>query len=137
MIMSQAINSGHTSVDTLGIFGINMKESIITQLTRVWYSLVGLDHHKDRDCHWSININYDYGDPPVFVLYHDGYVYYNSQLEKETYSTYEDAENGLIDYLVDAIQKEKDWADHVLADNPDNWEQCQVTNARTILKIKQ
>ena len=54
----------------------NSKELIdeITKLTDEWYRLIGPDHHKNRDCHWHINTTWSYGNSPVYVIEHFGYI---------------------------------------------------------------
>ena len=47
----------------------------IVDLTKLWYQVVNLDHHKDKDCHWYINIEYSYGGKPVYVVKHYGYIH--------------------------------------------------------------
>ena len=49
-----------------------MNEEII-RLTNLWYRYVGMDHHKDRDCHFYIECAYSYGDSPKYYAYHNGY----------------------------------------------------------------
>jgi len=46
----------------------------ITKLTSEWYSLIGKDHHKDRDCHWYIETKFSYGKPPKYTVQHWGYI---------------------------------------------------------------
>lgn len=45
----------------------------IVKYTNIWYDYVGMDHHKDRDCHFYIECAYSYGMPPVYYAYHNGY----------------------------------------------------------------
>jgi hypothetical protein len=46
----------------------------ITNLSQKWYSLVGKDHHKDRDCHWYIETKWSYGQKPKYEVQHFGYI---------------------------------------------------------------
>jgi len=46
----------------------------ITKLTKEWYTLIGPDHHKDRDCHWYIETKWSYGQPPQYHISHYGYI---------------------------------------------------------------
>lgn len=107
-----------------------MREEII-KLTDLWYSIVSLDHHKDRDCHWYINTVYSYGQPPKFRLEHYGYI--GEDLEGE-FETYEDAEKGLIDALKEALNNQKEWAEGVLED-VSNWDSDQIENAKKIIDL--
>lgn len=47
---------------------------IMTELGALWMDYVCQDHHKDRDCHFSIDQSFSYGDPPVWTAAHFGYV---------------------------------------------------------------
>lgn len=56
------------------------KERFI-QATKDWYSYVNKDHHKDRDCHWTIGVEkiYSYGRDSenaqgVWFARHEGYI---------------------------------------------------------------
>lgn len=51
-----------------------MSEAEILALTNEWYVLVGQDTHKDRDCHFSIEKRWSYGQEPVYIVSHYGYV---------------------------------------------------------------
>ena len=61
----------------------------ITKLTEEWYHLIGPDHHKDRDCHWHINTTWSYGNSPVYVIEHFGYIIDDHVIQ--ACATYEDA----------------------------------------------
>jgi hypothetical protein len=77
-------------------------EQEITKLTQEWYSLMGDDHHKDRDCHWYIETKWSYGQNPTHCVIHHGYVY--KRIE-ENWSSYDGALNRLREILVDAIKE--------------------------------
>ena len=49
-------------------------EEEITFLTGIWYDYVSQDHHKDRDCHWYIEMVWSYGNPPNYRVRHPGYI---------------------------------------------------------------
>lgn len=51
----------------------NLEEEI-TKLTGRYYELVNRDHHKDRDCHFSIDKHWQYGDAPFYRVEHQGYI---------------------------------------------------------------
>lgn len=76
----------------------------ITELTNVWYKLIAKDHHKDRDCHFYINTVWSYGNPPVCRIEHFGYI--NDDFTEE-YPTYQEACEGLIEYLTEIINREQ------------------------------
>jgi hypothetical protein len=74
----------------------------ITELTDKWYRLIGPDHHKDRDCHWYIETVWSYGNPPVYVIRHYGYII--DEIE-ETWSEYELALNRLKELIEKEIKQ--------------------------------
>ena len=76
----------------------------ITELTEEWYTLIGPDHHKDRDCHWCIETKWSYGKPPIYIMQHYGYII--SEL-KETWKTYELALERLKEILTEEIKQYK------------------------------
>ena len=78
-----------------------MKKEEIRKLTDTWYDIISKDHHKDRDCHWYINTTYSYGKAPIYRVEHYGHIHEDIS---EEYSSYEDAEERLIEILKDAIK---------------------------------
>ena len=46
----------------------------IQQATGLWYDLVSHDHHKDRDCHFSLTIQFSYRGERTISIEHHGYV---------------------------------------------------------------
>lgn len=76
----------------------------ITELSRVWYILIGSDHHKDRDCHFYINTVWSYGQQQKYRVEHFGYLY--SDIE-ETFDTYKEAAEYLLTTLKIMIEREK------------------------------
>lgn len=87
-----------------------MNETVneISKLTEEWYNLIGPEHHKDRDCHWHINTTWSYGNSPVYVVEHFGYII-NEQIIK-TCATYEDALKTLKIILKKEIDEYKKYA---------------------------
>ena len=81
-----------------------MKELIeeITKLTDEWYTLIGPDHHKDRDCHWYIETKWSYGKPPEHRLVHHGYILGGIH---ETWGTYKLALERLKELLTREIKE--------------------------------
>lgn len=78
----------------------------ITELTDEWYTLIGPDHHKDRDCHWHIETVWSYGRDPVYTVHHYGYIL--DKIEEECIS-YDVALQRLKEILIEEIEKyEKD-----------------------------
>lgn len=114
------------------------KEKEITKLAKLWYQIVGLDYHKDRDCHWYINKVWSYGEPPKYSVEHYGYVFHEDI--NEEFETYEMAENYLGEVLKEAINRRKNWAKDVVK-YPEKYESDWVGegynlgNAKKILEI--
>ena len=79
-------------------------EKKITELTAQYYNLISGDHHKDRDCYWTIETLWSYGRPPVYVVEHKGYLH---ETERATFDSYEGAMAFLRDELLEAIEIEK------------------------------
>lgn len=71
-------------------------ESRLTALTSKWMSLIGPEHHKDRDCHFYIERRWSYGAPPVWRAQHSGY--WADALDVEC-ATYKQAVERLIGFL--------------------------------------
>jgi len=78
----------------------------IIELNKIWYSLIGLDHHKDRDCHFRISTHYHYGDLVEYEVEHYGYI---MDEVHEEFSTQKEAEEYLINVLKKGILEEIDW----------------------------
>lgn len=76
----------------------------ITKLTEEWYTLIGSDHHKDRDCHWYIETKWSYGQPTKYIVQHYGYIIDEIS---ETWKTYELALERLKEILTEEIKQYK------------------------------
>jgi hypothetical protein len=109
-----------------------MNEEIL-KLTAQWYRLVGLDHHKDRDCHWYINEVWSYGQPPRYEVQHFGYV--GSEVSDEC-GTHEEAEKILVERLRDALDCEFQWAKKTLTEGKaKGWGDDNIERAEGIYAI--
>jgi (2Fe-2S) ferredoxin len=110
---------------------LNDLASEITTLSQIWYELVNVDHHKDRDCHWHIDVSWSYGDGPVFTMYHEGYIY---ERVSRKFRNMNSAMRFLRDTIKDAIANQREWAQEVLdaADPEEHWSNEEAT---AILKI--
>lgn len=104
----------------------------ITPLTDLWYSIVSIDHHKDRDCHWYINKVWSYGKLPIYRVEHYGYIYHE-EINQE-FDDYEEAEEYLYKTIKEAINTEIEWSKKVL-DNVEEWGSDQAERAGKILKL--
>jgi len=81
----------------------------ITALTKQWFELVGRDHHKDRDCHFYVEKRWSYGEPPVYVVQHQGYVW--DEPIDETFPTYTAAARLLVEKLREMVAAEREWSE--------------------------
>lgn len=92
----------------------------ITELTKRWYHYVGLDHHKDRDCHFYIEKKWSYGEPPIYIAYHYGYV--ADDWHSSAYSTAAEAEEALAKWLTHTINgRIMDIKDRMNAPQEEGW----------------
>lgn len=78
----------------------------ITELTEKWYTLIGPEHHKDRDCHWYIETRWSYGYPPKYAVQHYGYIIESIQ---EEFDSYEECLQFLKETLIKEIQDYKNY----------------------------
>lgn len=84
----------------------------ITRLTEKWYTYVNLDHHKTKDCIWTIEISYKYGEPPKYQAYHYGYIietWFGPECD-----SLEDAESWLINKLERELEKAKEHLEEII-----------------------
>ena len=79
-------------------------EKQVTELAEKYHKLIAGDHHKDRDCHWTIETKWSYGNEPVFIVEHKGYLH---ETERSTFDKYETALIFLRDELKDAVEIEE------------------------------
>ena len=84
-------------------------ETIIA-LNKIWYNLIGGDHHKDCDCHFRISTHYFYGHQVEYEVEHHGYILASEVDEYREFSTIYEAEKYLIeDVLKFGIIREIDY----------------------------
>ena len=82
------------------------QEETIKKLVSLWYSLLSNPfdgHHKDRDCHFNINIDFKYDGEKEIEVYHNGYIAEDWVVPARDYKT---ALNLLEDKLKIQILKE-------------------------------
>ena len=115
------------------MINIYNRDKEITELTKLWYEIIGLDHHKDSDCHWYIRKVWSYGREPVYRFEHYGYTY--REILTEPHKSYEKVESALIAHLKKAIKKEIEFAKEVSEDKKDTWSGSDINIAREKLKI--
>lgn len=104
-------------------------EEEITKLTKLWYEIVGNDHHKDKDCHWYINKVWSYGDKPYYRVEHYGYVL--DDISKD-FTTSKDAHHFLMEQLLIGITAEYEWN----VENQDKTDEYDILPKETIDKAK-
>ncbi|GJL61678.1 MAG: hypothetical protein NPIRA04_03320 [Nitrospirales bacterium] len=93
------MNQQHASISSNSSF---CPTRVISKLMALWYRTIGLEHHKDHDCHFTIETRFSYGGQVRFVLNHHGYL--EKDIEEE-YWSYELAEQALIRLLRQLIRK--------------------------------
>jgi hypothetical protein len=72
-------------------------EKKIAELAKQYHELIASDHHKDRDCHWSIETRWSYGNAPVYVVQRNGYLHHTETARFDSY-------DGALAYLREEIQ---------------------------------
>lgn len=77
----------------------------IFKLSEEWYELISSNHHKDKDCHWYIEIRWSYGEQPEFRVLHHGYMTDDIEIACDSYET---ALMELRTILKRAIEREKE-----------------------------
>ena len=93
-----------------------MKKEIL-RLTKLWYQYVGMDHHKDRDCHWSIEERFSYGDEPTYEVYHFGYIFEERTIKCKTKR---EATRALLNLIKEALNKKLDDSKYILNNKEDS-----------------
>jgi hypothetical protein len=86
---------------------MNEMQQEIVRLSNIWMRFVGVDHHKDRDCHWYIQKYYSYGEKPYYMAWHHGYI--GDDFEGSKCITLEEAEEELLNAIKFQIHKAKKW----------------------------
>lgn len=74
-------------------------------LTERWMELIGRDAHNDRDCHFSIEKRWSYGERPTYHVIHEGYVW-EEQVD-ETFRSSTAAHRFLAALLAEMVAKEE------------------------------
>ena len=76
----------------------------ITELAGEYHRLIAGDHHKERDCHWSIETRWSYGKPPVYIVQHSGYLHHT---DTARFDSYDAALAYLREEIKDALEIER------------------------------
>ena len=106
-------------------------EDKILKLTTLWYKYVGMDHHKERDCHWYIIKVWSYGGEPYYCIDHHGYIF--SVTDNRHCKTYEAAGKALCREIHKAFKKEMKWAASVI-ERENEYDVTQLDRARWLIK---
>ena len=109
-------------------------ESTLQELTGLWMKYVSINHHKDRDCHWYVELDYAYGGEPLYKIYHYGYVFENIDYENAICGQ-GDYRSELVKLILRAFSEEKEWVDKVIKYS-DGYDSTQVEQARFYKKIE-
>jgi hypothetical protein len=80
------------------------REQEIRHLVEKYYYLVAQDHHKDRDCHFEVTLNYKYDGQCSYQVDHFGYC--NPEIH-EDFETLKQAKQYLITKLKEYIASEE------------------------------
>lgn len=103
-----------------------MNQKTFIEQTDKWYEYVSMDHHKDRDCHWYIEVDFQYGRGPIYTAFHQGYTQRGRFApERETYA---EAFEDLVEIFRECIDNERKWVKEVLKTPPD-WDEEQIRKA--------
>ena len=107
-------------------------ENIIERLLKLWYSLIGGDHHKDRDCWFFIEREYCTYQQPSWQVRHNGYILrdYN-----EPFPTFAKAQEGLIEFLIESCAKEIDTIGNDIENPPERNKEYADNKLRELEKI--
>jgi len=93
------MNLHHTPVSSDTFFE---PRQVISKLMALWYLTISLEHHQDKDCHFTIETRFSYGGQVRYILSHHSSV--DKGIEEEFWS-YEFAEQALIQLLNRLIRK--------------------------------
>lgn len=86
-----------------------MTQTTLLELLSEYQNLISCDHHKDRDCHFSVSREFSYGDEVGWTVSHYGYCNReNDSGYSECFHTYSEAEEHLKSLLTAWIKKEKE-----------------------------
>lgn len=86
----------------------NLNQLLLRELIQKYNSLIVKDHHKDRDCQFSINREWSYGEEKGWVVVHYGYCHSEGvDGTSESFSSYGQAEEHLKNLLLAWIKEEE------------------------------
>ena len=110
-------------------------EERIAELASKWYQFVSMEHHKDRDCHFGIDIRWSYSNPPTYHPWHAGYI--GDQLERydKSYDTLQEAQEALISFITLQIDDTRTWIHRVLHEDPEWYDESIKEQARKFIEL--
>lgn len=84
----------------------------IAELTDIYYRQIANDHHKSRDCYFTVDCTWTSWDDPVvpkFKAIHRGYL---NDLDGPERATFDEAVEDLREFLIECIAdwKPEDWS---------------------------
>lgn len=114
----------------------NELSSEITRLSAIWYEYVGLDHHKDRDCHWIVETRFSYGEGPNFQAAHYGYILHdwNAPVRNTLNAALCDVRDKLLSELQDRLARAEDY---IVNPPEDDWGFTDpVAEASVLIRVR-
>lgn len=99
----------------------------VQELQAKWYEYVSLDHHKDRDCHFYVNLDFAYDGTDIdHEVTHHGYIYHNElRLEGKGADFYPTLKKAILTVIKD----QEVWVNDVL-ESPGDWDEWQIEQAK-------
>lgn len=59
----------------------------VSELAAEYHALIAGEPFKDKDCHWSIETRWSYGQPPKFIVKHRGSLYHHVDAVCDSYAS--------------------------------------------------
>jgi hypothetical protein len=107
-------------------------EKNVHRLTEIWYSLISWNHHKDRDCHFYITVDFcAHRQGPVWSANHYGYL---KEFDQDC-ATYTEALAVLRLNLKEIIAEEIKWHRANRPENPDRQDGWYDPSPFTLSKL--
>lgn len=77
----------------------------ITALAAEYQELIRYDHHKERDCHFSVEKVWSYGEAPRYRVEQQGYI--NEWDGPDSFGDPISAHRALLHFLTEIVKREK------------------------------
>lgn len=102
------------------------------RLQDAWYNYVSLDHHKDRDCHFYVELDYAYDGTDIsHAVTHHGYIYHD-ELRLEGNGT--DYLPTLKKAILTVVKDQLTYVNNVLS-NPDSYDTAQRAQVKQFQEL--